>query len=66
MGVEELSDEEDDVSDDDIAEKVEDSSFFSMGMSKHEKVEAMRPWKTALIIKLVRRKIGYQYLLSWL
>lgn len=53
MEVEESSDEEDGVSDDDIAKEMEDSSLFSMGMSRHAKVEAMQPWKTSLINKLV-------------
>lgn len=33
-----------------------------MGMSKSENLEARKPWKTSLIIKLVGQKIGYHYL----
>lgn len=31
-------------------------------MTKIEKIEARRPWSNSLIIKLVGRMIGYQYL----
>lgn len=55
--------EEEEVSDDDIEEEVVDVSMFSMGISRKENREARKPWRTSLIIKLVGRKIGYQYLL---
>lgn len=54
---------EDDVSDDD--EDFEDDGegpWFTMGMPKEEKIEAQRPWKLSLIIKLMGRRIDYQFL----
>lgn len=55
--------EEEDVSGDDFEEEVVDSSMFGMGMSRHEKMAARKPWRTSMIIKFVGSKIGYQYLL---
>lgn len=34
------------------------------GMTKEEKIEARRPWKLSVIIKLVGRSIGYPFLLK--
>lgn len=36
--------------------------WLGMGMTKEEKIAARRPWRKSLIIKLVGRSIGYQYL----
>lgn len=55
-------DDEYDASDDDVIEDLEYESCFSMGMSRQEKIAARRSWRTSLIIKLVGRRIGYQYL----
>lgn len=63
IGGDGMDEDEDDVSDDDIAEEVVDDSMFSMDMSKQEKIMARKPWQTSLTIKLVRRRIGYQFLL---
>lgn len=59
----ESDDEDDEASDDDIEEEVMDNSMFSKGMSRLEKIEARKPWRTSLIIKLGGCQIGYQYLL---
>lgn len=40
----------------------DDGSWFSMGMTREEKIEARRPWWNILFIKLVSRPIGYHYL----
>lgn len=50
------------ISHDNIVEE-EDGPWFSMGMTKLEKHEARRPWRMSVIIKLVGRSIGYQFLL---
>lgn len=57
-----MRDGEDMVSNDDLEEEV-DGPWFSMEMSKAEKIEARKPWKMSLIIKLVGRSIGYRFLL---
>lgn len=64
LDVEGSDGEDGDVLDDGVAEEVEDSSLFSMRMFRHEKMEARKPWRTSLIIKLVKRKIGHQYILK--
>lgn len=46
-----------------IQSKKSEGPWFSMGMSKQEKLEARRPWRWSLIIKLVGNNIGYHYLL---
>lgn len=48
-----LDDNKEDVSDNDLEEEVLDNSLFSMGMTRHEKLVARKPWRTSLIIKLV-------------
>lgn len=52
-----------DVSDDDQVVEDNDGPWFSMGMSKEEKIKARRPWRWSLIVKLVGRNIGYYILL---
>lgn len=51
-------DEEGDVSDD-VVEEGDVETWFGMGMMREEKIEARRPWRNSLIIKLVGRSIGY-------
>lgn len=51
------------VSDDDPVEEESGGPWFSMGMSEQEKIEARRPWRWSLIIKLVGTSTGYHYLL---
>lgn len=51
------------VPDDDELEEMDDGQWFSMGMTKEEKIEARKPWRLNLIIKMVGRSIGYQLLL---
>lgn len=48
---------------DDTLKKDDAGPWFSMGMSKEEKYEARKPWRTSLVIKQVTRTIGYQFLL---
>lgn len=50
------------ISDDDILEE-DEGSWFSMGMFKEEKLEARKSWWMSVIIKLVGRSIGRQFLL---
>lgn len=50
------------VSDDDLIEECADGTWVGWGMSREEKIEARRPWRNSLIVKLVRRPIGYHYL----
>lgn len=50
-----MEEDEDDVSDDDVVEDLGDESCFSMGMARQEKIEARRPWRTSLFIKLYSR-----------
>lgn len=50
-----------DASDDDVMEEG-DEPWFGMGMTRAEKIEARRPWRNSLIIKLVGRTTGYHYL----
>lgn len=51
------------VSDDDVLEEEDDETCFSIGMTKEQKIMARRPWLNCLIVKLVGRSIGYHYLL---
>lgn len=48
----------------DIIEEGDKVSWFGIGMTKEEKIAARKPWRSSLIIKLVGRTIGYQYLLK--
>lgn len=50
------------VSDDDAIEEEEDGPWFSMGMSREKKLKTRKPRKWSLIIKLVGRGVGYQFL----
>lgn len=68
--------EEDDASDNDLVEEERDSPFFQlveeerdspsfqMGMTRKEKIESRNLWRSSLIIKLIGRRIEYQYLLK--
>lgn len=53
---------EGEVSDDDVIEEEDDETCFSIGMTRAEKIKARRPWLNCLIVKLVGRSIGYHYL----
>lgn len=71
MGADVVMEDEDadlygDASDDDEIYEDDDGPWISLGMTKEEKIEAMKPWRLSLIIKLVGRKIGYQFLLRHL
>lgn len=50
------------VFDDDVLEKEDDETVFSIAMTREEKIEARRPSLNCLIVKLVGRPIGYHYL----
>lgn len=51
------------VSDDDIIEESMDGSWFGIGMTREQKIQARRLWRNSLIMKLVGRSISYHYLL---
>lgn len=53
--------EDGDISDDDQIEESNEGTWFGIGMTREEKIEARRPWRNALIIKLVGRSIGYHH-----
>lgn len=55
-------DDEGNTSDDDLVMEGDGVSWFGMRMTKTEKIEARRPWRNSLIIKLVGRSVGYQFL----
>src|SRR3954463_13819301 len=57
-------DDEGNTSDDDLVEEGDGVSWFGMGMTKMEKIEVRRPWRNSLIVKLVGRSVGYQFLLK--
>lgn len=59
---EEEVDDEGNTSDDGVIEEGDKVSWFRMGMTKEEKIEARRPWRSSLIIKLIGRTIVYQYI----
>lgn len=61
---EDLGDDKRELSDEDILDEDEVGPRFNMGMSMKEKIEARKPWRNSVIIKLVGRKIGYHYLLK--
>lgn len=54
--------EDGDVSDDDEVEDRDDDAWFGMGMLRGEKLEAQRPWRNSVIIKLIGRSIKYHFL----
>lgn len=58
----EEEEDEGDVSNDDVIEEGDDETWFGMGMTRAEKIEERRSGRNNLIIKLVGRTIGYQYL----
>lgn len=47
------------ISDDDVIQEGEDESWFSIGMTREQKIEGRRPWRGSLIVKLIGRSIGY-------
>lgn len=53
-----LSDDDSEVSEDDLSEDEVEGPMFSMGMSRQEKIIARRPWQTSLIVMSIGRKIG--------
>lgn len=53
----------DDASDEGEVDEDDEGPWISLGMSKEEKIHARKPWRLSLIIKLVGRRIGYQFLL---
>lgn len=57
---EDLNDGE--VSDDDLIEESSVGTWFEIGITREEKIEACRPWRNSLIVKLVARSIGSHYL----
>lgn len=57
------TEDDSDCSDDNLSDDKADGPLFSMGTTKQEKIIARKPWRTSLIIKLIGRKIGYQFLL---
>lgn len=61
--MEELGEEDGNISDDDLI-KEEEGPWFSMRMMKEEKREAWWPWRLSVIIKLPGRNIGYKFLLN--
>lgn len=66
VDIADVGEEEDDadVSDDDVVKEGAKQTWFGMGMMGQEKIEARRPWRNNLIIKLIGRFIGYHYLLK--
>lgn len=40
-------------SDDDVIEESDDETWFSIGMTRKEKIEVQRPWRNSLIVKLI-------------
>lgn len=61
-----VAEEDIDRSDDDLSDDEVEGPMFSMRITKQDKIIARRPWRTSLIIKLIGRKIGYQFLLRCL
>lgn len=47
---------------DDIFKECTDGTWFALGMTKEEKIEARRPWLNNIIVKLIGRTICYHYL----
>lgn len=63
MGLGESEDLDDGlISDDDVIEESEDASWFGIGMTKEEKIEARRLWRNSLIVKVIGRSVGYHHL----
>lgn len=62
MGEIEDDDFEGNVSDDDIVEEDDVAPWFSMGMTKQEKIDARWLWRMCLIIRLVGRSVGCHFL----
>lgn len=57
-----IVDDDSDASDNDLSDDDIEGPMFSMGISKQDKINARKPWRTSLIVKLVGGKIGYQAL----
>lgn len=51
-----------DLSDDDIVEEDDDGPRINLGMTKEEKKKAREPWKHSAIFKLVGRQINFHVL----
>lgn len=58
-----VTDDDSKASDDDLSDDEVEGPLFSMGITMQDKIIARKPWRTSLIIKLIGRKIGYQFLL---
>lgn len=54
--------DEGEISDDDLIEEGDGVTWFGVGMTRDEKIEARRPWRNSVIIKVVGRTVGYHYL----
>lgn len=50
------------MSDDGLIKENTDGSWFEMRITRKERIEARRPWRNNLTVKLVGRSIGYHYL----
>lgn len=57
--------DEEETSDDDMAEEDTDSPWLSVVMTKEEKHEARKEWSLSVIVKLVGKTIGYNHLVHW-
>lgn len=55
LGNDAAEEEEDDgdASSDDVVEEGDDETWIGIGMTMEDKIEARRPWRNSLIIKLV-------------
>lgn len=54
-------------SDDDLVEENHNSDpWFSMRMTRSEKIEARKPWHSSLLIKFIGGKISYHNLSKWI
>lgn len=49
-------------SDDDVIEEGNGVTWFEIGMTREDKLEARKPWRNSLVIKVVGRFMGYHYL----
>src|SRR4051812_46870421 len=50
------------VSDDDLIEECSDGMWVVIDVTREQKIEARRPWRNSLILKLVGKLFGYHYL----
>lgn len=56
------SNDDEEVSHDDKVAEMKESAWFSMGVTRQEKIEVRKSRRNNLIIKLVERRIEYQFL----